>query len=579
MLRPFPVPRGRVRGPLILGMALVLMLSLVSTVFAQTPPPPKPGPPSDLEVTALESATGTTVTVGWGKPAQQAGIVDGELRYDVWWWDYTPPAGWNKATATQNLTAVTANLSGLREGMSHQIQVRAYQVDAAEEHRGAWATTSATPYQTLSAPQNVVSTPGNEQLTVTWEAPNDSTGAVSYQVEWTTRTAALATDTGADGWSSAGVGAVEENPDVDDGFMAVISGVENGVTTYRVRVTVSDGYDQMNQAVVNGGTPAATVPSAPDAPMLERQEDKTALAVSWTAPMMDGGSDITGYSIYYVMVTSDTPPTPDASPTSGIWNHMGTGTNALITGLDADEEYYVYVRAGNDHNGDTATEWGAWSEAASTAEAMVVEPMPTPTDAAPTVVTRTVTVTRTVAAAAPAPAPQPAGPSIIGDSGYATTYLAVDGQSIELRVHPQAGGPAMHTFMIGGFVRDADLGQTYQIVAGGLRRWIAPDSPLVYQVPWAVVNSSQTFPSLVIAAIPLDESNPPMGFLVRGLDGRIVSYVGMWRHIPNIATFQALGYRWCDVNIADAGFFGRISEGSAHPTTSQPEDPNYPSCG
>ena len=89
-----------------------------------------------------------------------------------------------------------------------------------------------------------------------------------------------------------------------------------------------------------------------------------------------------------------------------------------------------------------------------------------------------------------------------------------------------------------------------------------------------------TFASNVVAAIPLDESNPPQGFLVRGMDGRIVSYdAGMWRHIPNIPTFQALGYRWCDVNNADAGFFGRISEGSAHPPTSQPENPNYPVCG
>ena len=64
------------------------------------------------------------------------------------------------------------------------------------------------------------------------------------------------------------------------------------------------------------------------------------------------------------------------------------------------------------------------------------------------------------------------------------------------------------------------------------------------------------------------------------MNGRIVSYdSGMWRHIPNIPTFQALGYRWCDVNNADAGFFGRISEGTPHPATSQPENPNYPVCG
>ena len=199
--------------------------------------------------------------------------------------------------------------------------------------------------------------------------------------------------------------------------------------------------------------------------------------------------------------------------------------------------------------------------------------------ARPVVETKTVdrVVYRTRSAPAPAPASQP---TIIGDSGYATTYLAVDGQSIELRVHPQAGGPASHTFALGSYIRDADLGQTYQIVAGGKRRWVSPGSPLVYAIPWPIVNSMYTFPSLVVAAIPLDESSPPDGFLVRGPNGRIVSYaMSAWRWVPSIPTFQALGYRWCDVNNADGGFFSRISEGSPHAASNQPEDPNYPVCG
>ena len=136
--------------------------------------------------------------------------------------------------------------------------------------------------------------------------------------------------------------------------------------------------------------------------------------------------------------------------------------------LTNDMAYMVQVRATN------AEGAGPWSDEQSGTPA-----------AAPPVVTVTRVVERVVTQTRSAPAPMPAGPSIIGDSGYATTYLAVDGQSIELRVHPQAGGPASHTFAIGSFIRDADLGQTYQIVAGGKRRWIAPTSPLVYQVPWA----------------------------------------------------------------------------------------------
>ena len=70
------------------------------------------------------------------------------------------------------------------------------------------------------------------------------------------------------------------------------------------------------------------------------------------------------------------------------------------------------------------------------------------------------------------------------------------------------------TVIASGFVRDGDLGQTYAIVRREgdgqvVRRWIAPDSPLVYAVPWATVNTQYTFPVEVILAIPLDDQYPP----------------------------------------------------------------------
>lgn len=75
-----------------------------------------------------------------------------------------------------------------------------------------------------------------------------------------------------------------------------------------------------------------------------------------------------------------------------------------------------------------------------------------------------------------------------------------------------------------GFVRDGDLGQTYAVVRREgdgqvVRRWIAPDSPLVYAVPWAIVNTQYTFPVGVISAIPLDEQYPWPKMLARRFDG------------------------------------------------------------
>jgi hypothetical protein len=284
------------------------------------------------------------------------------------------------------------------------------------------------------------------------------------------------------------------------------------------------------------------------------------LTVSWIPPAANYTGGINGYTVRWKMAGQDDYVQANAA---------ADATSYTITGLTGGMAYMVQVRATNVVGDGPAVEVSGTPTGPPVVEPVVEK----------VVETRTVdrVVYRTRSAPAPAPAPQP---TIIGDSGYATTYLAVDGQSIELRIHPQAGGPASHTFVVGSYVRDADLGQTYQIVAGGKRRWVAPDSPLVYAIPWPVVNSMYTFSSLVVAAIPLDESSPSEGFLVRGQNGRIVSYaMSAWRHVPNIPTFQSLGYRWCDVNNADGGFFSRISEGSPHAATSQPADPNYPSCG
>ena len=140
-----------------------------------------------------------------------------------------------------------------------------------------------------------------------------------------------------------------------------------------------------------------------------------------------------------------------------------------------------------------------------------------------------------------------------------------------------------------GFVRDGDLGQTYAVVRREgdgqvVRRWIAPDSPLVYAVPWASVNTQYTFPVGVILAIPLDDQYPWPNMLTRRFDGgddRILAYdaeLGQWRHVPDLATFQALGFYWCNVTAADAGFFSRITLGPPYPTSNIPARSDYPVC-
>ena len=190
---------------------------------------------------------------------------------------------------------------------------------------------------------------------------------------------------------------------------------------------------------------------------------------------------------------------------------------------------------------------------------------------------RTKTVTETVIVEVPAAA------NVVGGTGAATA-TEVNGQVVITR---HDGGASL-VINIGGFIRDDAFGQTYQVVrrADGkiVRQWVSPNSPLVYQIPWAVVTTQFTVPVGVVGTIPLDDQAGAPGQLVRRFDGgddRIFSYdagLGNWRHVPNIPTFQALGLYWCDVTAADAAFFDRINIGPAHPATDMPARSDYPSC-
>ena len=51
-----------------------------------------------------------------------------------------------------------------------------------------------------------------------------------------------------------------------------------------------------------------------------------------------------------------------------------------------------------------------------------------------------------------------------------------------------------------------------------------------------------------------------------------------WRHVPDIATFQALGFYWCDVTAADGAFFTRITPGPPFPASLTLARQDYPNC-
>ena len=144
---------------------------------------------------------------------------------------------------------------------------------------------------------------------------------------------------------------------------------------------------------------------------------------------------------------------------------------------------------------------------------------------------------------------------------------------------------------LGGFIRET-LGQTYLVVRRDLdgrvvRRWVPPDSPVVYEIPWPIVNTRYTVPTCVAAAIPLDEQFPAPRQMARRFEGDDVRIFGFdpalarWRWVPDIATLQTWGFYWCDVTVADPTFFARLpggTLGTPYPASDAPERGDYPIC-
>ncbi|MDE2816326.1 MAG: hypothetical protein OXK81_06440 [Chloroflexota bacterium] len=202
--------------------------------------------------------------------------------------------------------------------------------------------------------------------------------------------------------------------------------------------------------------------------------------------------------------------------------------------------------------------------------------------------------------ATPTPRPTPAV-RIVGNTSAATVtergtdYVHVDrhdgGRDFILTLGYLApnGGRG---FNPRGYIRDDDLargGQTYAVVRREsdnkvVRMWVSPESPERFQVPWETVNlPPYTVPVSVLSTIPLDETRPVENQLARrfdaGSDGRIYVYRNnAWHWIPDIPTFKAEGFYWCDVTAADVGFFRRANIGTALPRSGTADDPNYPDC-
>ena len=178
---------------------------------------------------------------------------------------------------------------------------------------------------------------GAVQLSVNAAFQGQTAATVIAQTNFATLVEAAAEGVGATG-GGLGTGAV----------LGIVGAAVGAAVAVGVAVTGGDSTSP----------PAASVPSAPTAPVLTPGDGE--LGVRWTAPV-DNGSAIDDYDVRY--------------GTGGAWTELpdgakSTATTATIPGLTNGTAYQVQVRAGN------AVGDGAWSSSATGTPVVAVDDRP-----------------------------------------------------------------------------------------------------------------------------------------------------------------------------------------------------------
>ena len=150
--------------------------------------------------------------------------------------------------------------------------------------------------------------------------------------------------------------------DIDSGTgeIKTVSGVTYNYEAkffYEMTVKADDGNDGTDTIDVNITLLNADEKSAkPDKPVLAAVSGSTSLTATWEKPGLNGGPDIIGYEVQY------------RQGTGGSWMnfpHSGAALTTTITGLTANTEYQVRVRA---ENGETDSDWSDPSDLVRTGD-------------------------------------------------------------------------------------------------------------------------------------------------------------------------------------------------------------------
>ena len=188
-------------------------------------------------------------------------------------------------TVTSNPGGITASgasspitVTGLTNGVEYTFTVIA--TNAAGNSDLSEASNSVTPATTPNAPTAVSATAGNAQISLTWSAPAFDGGSAitDYVIEYK-----LSTDAE---WSIFADG-------VSTATNTTVTGLTNG-SLYELRVSAVNAVGQGSPSNTASATPVTT-PGFPTSVVAVR--GNTEATISFNAPISDGGSAITGYTV------------------------------------------------------------------------------------------------------------------------------------------------------------------------------------------------------------------------------------------------------------------------------------------
>jgi len=223
-----------------------------------------------LTTTAATAKTQTTATSGGNITSDGGAVVTAR---GVCWSTITNPVASGSHTTDGASTGIFASsITGLTASTIYYL--RAYATNSIGTAYGNELTFSTSDATVPDAPTGVSATAGNAQATVTFTPPaNDGGSAITgYTVT-----------SSPDGLTAAGTASP-----------ITVTGLTNG-TAYTFTVTATNA---IGTSTPSSASNSVTLPIVPDAPIIGTAIAGDAQAtVTFTAPVSDGGSAITGYTV------------------------------------------------------------------------------------------------------------------------------------------------------------------------------------------------------------------------------------------------------------------------------------------